>query len=368
MEIACSIDKQYIPHMCAMLLSLYENTKVKKIGVHILHSDLTIVDQQVIKNTFNLYRGISISFYEVDNGIFEDFPIINKHIKIQSYYRLALASIIPVEKVFYIDSDMIINDDLTVIWETDISNYYVGAVVNLNNDAYQSLGLKSLDDYFNAGFLLINLSKWRKENIFESFLTYLNENQDKIKFEDQDTLNAVFNGKWKRIHPRWNVQNSIYYTEEIFLKYFDKATYEICLNQPSIIHYSGQVKPWQIGYEHPKEEEYYKYAGKLEWITKFPIDKDKYSQSGVYIFGTGEKAKFFTMKLKKQEIPIAGYLDNNPSKWGEEFLGKSIYELNQILSQSNTETIGIVIASMYFEEIIKDLKMKYSKNNFEILN
>lgn len=371
MHIACSINQEYIPHMCSMIISAYQNTISSKINVHVLHSDLDSENQLKIKNEFIRYKGrIDFHFYKVNELIFDNFPILNKHIKIQSYYRLALALVLPksISKLLYIDSDMIIKDDLLTIWNEDISDYYLGAVVNLNNDAYRTLGLDSLLEYFNAGFLLINLEKWRKDHIFDRFTEYVISEKEKIIFEDQDTLNGVLKGHWKKFHIKWNVQTSFFYSKKLFVEYFDQETYDICINSPSIIHYSGSIKPWEIGCRHILSEEYYTYASQLSWKEKFPIGKKIYVNKGVYVFGTGEAARFFTKKLAYFHIPVVGYLDNNPVKWGAKFLDKPIYEPKSVLGHPNEEKVGIIIASMYFEEILYDLQKKYNNNTFEILN
>jgi len=368
MHIACSINKEYIPHMCAMLLSAYTHTAASKIDIHVLHADLDLEDQMTIKNEFIQYNKITFNFYEVNKSIFKDVPIVAKHLRIETLYRLILASIIPdeISKILYIDSDIIIKDDLLNIWNEDITEYYIAAVVNLEGTMYQILGFETPLDYFNAGFMLINLEKWRKELVFDRFMEYLGANSEKIIFADQDILNGVFDGNWKRFHPKWNVQNSIYSTKEWFVKYLDENTYYNTINNPSVIHFSGPTKPWELINIHTLTEEYYLYADKLLWKEKFPYGKNENMKNGVYIFGTGVFSASVTKNLRYFDVPIIGYLDNDKKKWGQYLHGLKIYNPDEILLDQSIE-VEIIIASSFFKDIVNGLNEKYSnRSNFNI--
>ncbi|GEM_PF-1203678 len=368
MHIACSINKDYIPHMCAMLLSAFTHTTVNKIDIHVLHADLDLENQMTIRNEFMKYNQIAFHFYEVNKSIFKDVPIIAKHLRVETLYRLTLASIIPAEisKILYIDSDIIIKDDLIHIWNEDITEYHVGAVVNLEGEMYQILGLGTPLNYFNAGFILINLEKWRKELLFDRFMEYVSTNLEKIVFADQDILNGVLDGNWKRFHPKWNVQNSIYYTKEWFIEYLGENTYINTINSPSIIHFSGPTKPWELVSIHVLTNEYYQYANQLSWEKKFPYGKKDNMNKGVYVFGTGTFSLAVTETLKYFDIPIIGYLDNDHKQWGKHFKGVQIYSPDEILLDQAIE-VEIIIASSYYNDIVDGLNKKYSnKSSFNI--
>lgn len=132
------------------------------------------------------------------------------------YMRLFIPYFIPqeVEKVLYLDADMIVLHDLTRLWHTDISNYVVGAVLDprlktFDNNwggikNFKALGFKGTTPYFNTGMLLINTVKWRAANATEQIVKTINDNKRYANYPDQYGMNIVLHDKWLRIDDRWN--------------------------------------------------------------------------------------------------------------------------------------------------------------------
>lgn len=76
------------------------------------------------------------------------------------------------------------------------------------------------------------------------------------------------------------------------------------------------------------------------------------SDRKLIVFGTGELARKFASELEKDVI--AFFLDNDPKKQMQDFMGKRVYSLNIILEEDK-EKIFIAVASMYYTEIRKQL-------------
>lgn len=361
MHIACSINKEYIPHMCAMVLSACLNTSAKKIVIHVLHAELDKIDESIIKDEFNHYKQIEFYFYKIDQSVLKDIPIVAKHLSIETLYRLLLPSVLPkeIEKVLYIDSDIIIKDDLMKVWENDISKYFLAAVTNLEGNMYKKLELESRLDYFNAGFILINLKKWREERFFSKCLNYVKHNSDKIIFADQDILNGVLKGKWKRLHPKWNVLRSVFGSKKLFEQYYDLETYEEIVENPSVIHYTGPIKPWHINSEHPLKNDYYLYASQLRWKEEFPKGLKVLKSSDIYLFGTGKYSKKVTNILNEYNVSLVGYIDNNKEVWNKLINYLPVHNPKEVLLKQQESSIIIIIASSFYEEILEQIEREY---------
>ena len=72
-----------------------------------------------------------------------------------------------------LDADMIVNGPIIDLYNTDLGNAAIGAVIDQSCDDirhYNRLGLDSDKGYFNAGLLLINLNLWKKENCPQKYL------------------------------------------------------------------------------------------------------------------------------------------------------------------------------------------------------
>ena len=85
-------------------------------------------------------------------------------------------------------------------------------------------------------------------------------------WQDQDPFNLVFRGRWKRLHPRWNCQNSLFYFAhgaEIFGR---EVVREAC-RSPAILHFEGPsfVKPWHYLSKHPYRKQYLSYRRATPW-------------------------------------------------------------------------------------------------------
>lgn len=382
--ILTSINKEYIPHMGAMFTSILENSvNIKNICLGIIHSELNSDNQQSIKEFFRNKYEVPVVFYKVDENEFSELPIIAEHLQIETYFRLAIPKVVSedIHKVLYLDSDMIIRNDITKIWNIDLENYIVGAVINPLNDKnvylYKGLGLKDSSDYFNAGVLLINLKEWRRREFNKEINAFIEKNQKSIIYADQDALNGAINGNWKRIDERWNMTNNLLDIDTNSQYQLSRTLKEITRN-PYIVHFTGKSKPWHLFCWHPFKDEYKKYAnltpwGKNELELEFQNNR---SLKEIIIFGTGKAGEELSNYLTIQGYEISYYLDNDTSKKDSEFIGKAVYLPSYISKIFSNEQSLIIIASQYYVEISNQLNEMgleenndyYSFNNLHLIN
>lgn len=269
MDIVCTIDDKFTQYCGVMLTSLLENNKESDISVHIVTDGLSESNKGKLSHIPSAYRQ-KIAFYQIDKGLFADFPIREgDHVSLAAYYRLILADVLPddLDKVLYLDSDIIIRSSIKELWETDISEYALAAVedkLSYYSCLSELLGFSAEYRYFNSGVLLINLSYWREMDFGKKALKFVNVNFDNIIYHDQDVLNAFFFNRWKSLYYRWNFMDFIattYFREKFFLAdYYCKTK-----NYPIIIHFSASLKPWHCGCINLYKSEYFKYLVLTEW-------------------------------------------------------------------------------------------------------
>ena len=70
--------------------------------------------------------------------------------------------------------------------------------------SYQELGIDADAEYFNAGIMLIDVARWRSDDIAARALTYLRRYRRRVYFWDQEALNAAMVGNWTKLDARWN--------------------------------------------------------------------------------------------------------------------------------------------------------------------
>ena len=267
-HIACNIDSSYIQCSSVMLVSLCENNKNSLFIIHIISDTLNAEDKATLQKILAKYS-LTLKFYSPDESILKACPPSNSHIPNIAYYRCFLSIILPqdIQKVLYLDGDMIIRGEINELWNTDISSYAIACVEDmwsLDEDNYKRLDYPSSYSYFNAGVLLINLDNWRKNNTNQTINQYLIQNGHKLIFNDQDVLNALFYDKKLFLPLRFNMQDGFFRRRRKIAERTWKELDEAILD-PTILHYTGGKKPWHYKSLHPYKWEYFKYLDLTPW-------------------------------------------------------------------------------------------------------
>ena len=186
------------------------------------------------------------------------------------YFRLFIPSMFPqYDKGIYIDSDVVLTDDIAKLFDIDIGENYIGACNDLSIAdipplvAYteKAVGVNA-KEYINSGVLLMNLKKMRDDDLEGHFLSLLNKYHFDSIAPDQDYLNAMCNGK-------------IYYLEEKWDTMPNDA--KPMLTETSLIHYNLFSKPWCYdGIQY--EKQFWNYAQDCGFIDEIREFKASYSE------------------------------------------------------------------------------------------
>lgn len=212
---------------------------------HVLTSGLADSTRQKVFNS--LPKGAaSIRWVPVDLELFRKFSTLS-YISKMTYARFVIPGIFPesVSKVLYLDSDILVLDDLGPLWETPLEGFVMGAILDgldsLIKRGEPGIGkVPRVQDYFNAGVLLIDLQRWRQERISEKALEYLSQ-YPQSPYSDQDALNVACDGLWKKLDPRWNFQD--HYERR-------RLSDMIPAQRPGIVHFVCHPKPWNTHIPH----------------------------------------------------------------------------------------------------------------------
>lgn len=275
MDIVFSADTNYIMPAGVMMTSVSLNNKDADITFHALIDGSVKEKQKQQLETIVAGNGRHhIKFYLMDASRFVNLPMLGEiklHITQATYYRLFLTEILPVEieKVLYLDGDIVVMGSLKELWETNIDECSVGCVTDMSEAVhdYSRLGYSSDFGYFNAGVLLINLKYWRNNHVVELFNRIMIETPEKIEHHDQDVLNICFYNSKKQLSLRYNLQNGFLYKKEYWE--VDKQKYETliteAIKQPVIIHFTAGIKPWYKDCDNPLKNEWLFYYKKSLW-------------------------------------------------------------------------------------------------------
>lgn len=234
------ITGTYCRNMGVTILSILLNTD-SMLCIHVLHDEtLTEENKKKLENLVNKYNQ-KINFYLVSSKIqclIKNDEILR--VSKASLYRLMIPSMFTFEKILYLDTDIIVNLDIIKLWEINIEDYTIAAVLDSEttrkNNKYRSIYNKmgvDLNKYFNAGVILFNLSKLRSFNLdkkcIDFFLQYKN-----IPHLDQSALNFLLQTECKFIDKKYNMIMNDYVRE------IDSTL----IKSDGIFHFAGVNKPW----------------------------------------------------------------------------------------------------------------------------
>ncbi len=203
------------------MLSLLENTAAP-VTVHILHDD-TLLAENCDKFIYIAGRyGQRVKFYNVETlcadklaEIKRTVPAISKsNYTIATFYRLFIPKIFPpdVDKIIYLDSDLIINLDIRELWRLELDDKILAAVTEISNGANAQKtfalcreGHVKAGDYFNTGVLIVNLNLLRtNENTLYRAINFVSENPRFAAYFDQDILNLCFSTQTLKLPVKFN--------------------------------------------------------------------------------------------------------------------------------------------------------------------
>lgn len=260
-NIVLGIDNQYTPHAMAVLSSLKKNVLSGICNIFILSLGMSTTNKSIITE-WGEDNSTQISIIDISIELLKNFPIKQDgSISLATYLRLLIPEVLPQEinKVLYIDSDTLVLSDIIGLYEVDLSNYAVAAIEDVPND---SLVRKALTNpYFNAGVLLLNLSYLRRMDFTKKAIQYIQRNYSILKFHDQDVLNVLLGDKTKILAVKWNLMDCFFQIPPYIQDYRKKELAE-ALQSPGIIHFSGLIKPWHYGSNHPYTKVYASYQPK----------------------------------------------------------------------------------------------------------
>lgn len=260
--IVFSSSNYFVPYLTTAICSLVVNSVDEyTYDICVLHKDISTSNQKEI-STFISKKNISIRFVDISSmknlNKFKEVKI-GGHLSIETYFRILIPIIFKnYKKALFLDSDIIILEDVQKLCEMDLGEYPLAATEESllsgqmgpdgrKKDRYYSqfLGIKDIDRYFQAGVLLINLESFRKNDY--TTLLIKNSIEKHYHLADQDALNELFWNSYLQIDKSWNwtpLQKQMKNAD--YLLNMAPAIRERYLStyNPKIIHFADRNKPW----------------------------------------------------------------------------------------------------------------------------
>jgi len=250
--IALATDENYAMPTAVAMTSILENAaKNTFYDFYILvPADFSTQTTQKINLIKAAYPHCDIHFIDMKDS-FDDTLMRVSHITKPTCYRLLLGEILfQYEKCIYLDSDIIVCADLAEFYSTDLDGYYLGGIKDVDfndpsrnhDERYKETGLSPENGYINAGVLLMNLKKIRRDGMTEIFLREIKKG---YLFSDQDVLNITCLNKIRHLPVKYNLMDYLFlFPNRKPYRIYPKGEFDEAKNNPVIIHYAAHLKPW----------------------------------------------------------------------------------------------------------------------------
>ena len=267
-NICLTADSNYIKYMAATMASILINSdKEDHITFYLIVENITYDDKNKIMKLKKIKECEIILYENIDLSVYNIFfqKTNNKiYWSPACFYRLEIPSLLKnIDKILYLDCDIIVRKNIKELYTIDISDIYLAAVTHpINIDNFKTrIGLKIEDKYFCSGMLLINNKLFIEDNIKDKCISSLR--QAKVIYApDQDALVLATNNKVKIIDEKYS-----YFA----YRGYHKTPEDI--NNLNIIHYASAKKPWLEdidGCYYP--EEFWKYFCLTPWFQENPAE------------------------------------------------------------------------------------------------
>lgn len=274
-HVACASDDAYAPHAAALIHSLAKTQGDRGVSIYYLHDHTLTSPIQATLKTYCDGLGVKLRFIKVEGGEATGKLPACSLIPELAWYRTLLPDLLPeLDRVLYLDTDIIVRDSLAEFFDSDLGDAYAACI----NDYLAAIAHPEVaknievayEKYFNSGVMLLNLKALRGNGGGQRILDIARKNIDHLHFPDQDALNLAIGFNAHLVSPRWNYPAL---SGEYFSKF--KGNPALAMDsvkevrrrnfQPVILHYSAHPKPWATYNSLPYFSYYHYHRAQTPW-------------------------------------------------------------------------------------------------------
>lgn len=266
--VVCAADDNYAMPLTVTIRSALENLgSSRKLLLFIIDGGITQ------RNKCRILKSLTSEQCEIrwvsSPEVFDEKMVLSDQLpSLQSlpnatFYKLLIPDLLPKQftTAIYLDGDLIVRESLEKLWNFDIKENYLLGPENENVPTvshplgllnWKELGFSADDKKFSAGVLVLNLEKWRSDNMCAKALDYLAHNKQYIRWHESDILAAIVGRQWGALDSRWNRVEARFLTQEE-------------VNDSFILHFTSYSKPWIAIEKNPASDLFFHYLAMTDW-------------------------------------------------------------------------------------------------------
>jgi len=209
----------------------------------------------------------------VDYDRYRGVGIIDPRLSVATLVKLLLPDLFAdrYDAILYLDCDLTIHADVSQLFRLDIGACPVAAqrrgmlfftplLAEEGAAHFARLKMTPPVRYCNAGVMLIDVARWRADNLAARCFDFIREDPERCRLIDEDALNGVLDGRFASLSPVWNMM-----PPRRWMTAFSRII------EPGIVHYAGFDKPWKrFGHDKPLVPDLTAYRLYREFLRESP--------------------------------------------------------------------------------------------------
>lgn len=257
-HIAYACNQLYAQYVAVSLKSLCD-TQPQRADVtwkiHILTDGITPKSEAQLASVCALRQDFQLVVHVIRGKELQGLP--SERFTHITYFRFFIADLIPdAERVFYIDTDCLILDDISAVFSLPLEKTIATMSDPFDNENKSRVSLQEQNSYFVAAPLLINTIRWKEINYTPLLLDWCYSHLNVLKYPDQDALNVVLQNDREHLPMRFNVCPFFLRPHNFERKDLIPQIRE-CIFSPAIVHFAS-CAPWYLDEEkNPFDELWY---------------------------------------------------------------------------------------------------------------
>ena len=234
-------NDRYLPGATVTMAScIFAAPKGTPFAFHVMDLGLSADNRKALLDFFLRFPAVDIDLRKINLSVFENCRVPEfSGGGYAAYARLLAPSFLDLDRIIYIDTDILVQKDLREVWQENLNGKAFAACLNTSKISLPNCDLLSFDcpfsddptilkrPYFNTGFMVINLESWRLNDLTARAIDLLKLGKD-IRYADQTVINFLLSDKAKILPSEWNT-----------IPWWTKP-----LCQKSNLHFTSSAKPW----------------------------------------------------------------------------------------------------------------------------
>jgi lipopolysaccharide biosynthesis glycosyltransferase len=236
-------DGNYVLPTAVCLRSVDTHIEDPPTAVYVLAEDIPADGAELIERQF---RSAPVRFVKVTSPL-ASFAVHEEaaHLTPAMFLKCVAPRLLDeaADVLVYLDSDTLVLGDLAQLAHTDIGDNTAGCV----EDRYVTSNVldPGARPYYNSGVILADRERWNAAGTTENIISLITQNADVLNYPDQDAINKVLRGAIFPLDRRWN------HMVGETVKTDPAAPVSSRVEEATVLHYCGPIKPWRTKLSHP---------------------------------------------------------------------------------------------------------------------